>query len=968
MFLHPSVTSQIIDNSSSYVVSEGTTQLLAVITADKGKDNEITRVTSTSEFIFKFGEPNMKKHGQAAYNVVNWLDQKGGAYIVRVLPENAGYSHAFLNIQTKEGTKKVLNSENQLVNYPDVAVRSTISYTTTNNVSEDSLVHELTDTTIKNKTIDGYENHLLLGVYPKGRGAYYNNLGFKLSLTNAYDETYSFRIYNFEVTQVAENGSVQVVEGPFVVSFDPDAVSKGNESLFIKSVINNNSDYLNVMFNEDEYDRLGSIINPNVAPEKLDFLTGITRTVDDAPETYFDEALNLDVDLQIRTHQYNANGEYTGKSNYNMIESNIILTDNTNRTNEYNDGVLYFENSKVALSAFKKNKFIELLDDVFSFKDTDGSDDGSMTDLKTGALAVAYDELKSAMTEYNTAKDTYIASKSNDNFVLLQNAMKTVLAKIKEVNKNIKLTISYAECMNETTILGTEIRTKLKIIVDALDALEIITLGVSNKQTLLTNESVKLASLTGKETEAKLEIIYSVLNAYDEVIKYTKELPSTDVLGSSTEEEATLTAYNKCLTLYTDATDPYLIEGEQDAIVVDLVANVTSTLEKIQTFIKIVSAENSINSIADANTKIVTLKADVVTLVTNAITRVNEATTVEIKNELILNIKKIIDFYEDRIAALKENSYEIKLQNYALPIQLANGHSGTLENATAKEKEKIISNLIISVFNGTIDSSIVDANMCPFDIVLDAGYDTSVKNAIINFVTEVRDDIMALLDTEYPNSPVDSLNYKSTFVTYGGFNVAIFTQYFTVADTRYTGKDIDVTPTYFLASKIPANDITNGVHSTFVGPRRGIINASDFKNLSFNPTDTWKEQFYKNKINYVERDNRRTKFATQLTFQRQNTALSQISNVRALLKIRKEVSAIAEEYIQERMTDDTLTLLDQEINEYLVQWTDNGCCKEITGRVYASDYEKSQNTLNVQIELVFTDIIERININLLVSR
>lgn len=968
MYLHPSVTSQVIDNSSSYVVSEGTTQLLAVVTADRGQDNKIVKLSSSSEYIFQFGQPNMKKYGQAAYNVVNWLDQKGGAYVVRVLPEDAGYAHTFLNVQTKESLKKVLNSENELTNFPNVDVRSTVSYTKSNNTSVDAIQRELSQVE-KTDTIDGYTNHLLLSVFPKGRGSYYNRLGFRLTLTNAYDETYAFRLYNFEVTQIADNGALQVVEGPFTVSFDPDAVSKGNESLFIESVIENNSDYVRVLFNEEVYDKLGTIINKNVSPAKLDLLTGITRIINDAPETYFDTTLNLDVDIQIATHQYNVSGEYTGKSNYNMIESSIIAVDNDNRNNEYLDGKLYYDNSKIALSAFKKNTYEDLIGEIAIIEDKESSG-GDKNELTGGSLNVAYTNLTGTTTAYETAKTTYIANKNDASFNELSSTMKATVNAEKATISQVKSAISYTECMGENSIIGTEIKTKLKIATNKLDKLKIINLSVYSKQQSLSSKSTALASLAGKSEEDTLKVLFNVLNAYDEIVKYIGTLAKTDVLGAIQDYDKVVVSYNECVTLYNDATDPYLLEGESSPIIAKLITNSTVLCDSIQSLLKISEAEITIATIADVNVIVNGVKTNTCSLVADALVAVKAASTIVLKDLLIKIIKSMIDLYSNSLVELKENAYEISLQDYSLPIQLKEGHSGALENATAKESEKIIADLMVNVFNGNIDSSIGDKNLYDIDIILDAGYPAIVKNAIINFVSELRDDIMALLDTELCNSPTDSLNYKSNFLSSynGGCNIAIFTQHLVVADTRYTGKDINVTPTYFLASKIPTNDTANGVHSTFVGPRRGVIEPTSFKKLSFNPTDGWKEQFYKNKINYIEKDNRRTKFATQLTFQKESTALSQISNVRAILKIRKECEGIAQEYIQERMTDDTLTLLDQELNEYLVQWTDNGCCKSISGKVYASDYEKSQNTLNVQIDLVFTDLIERININLIVSR
>ena len=56
------------------------------------------------------------------------------------------------------------------------------------------------------------------------------------------------------------------------------------------------------------------------------------------------------------------------------------------------------------------------------------------------------------------------------------------------------------------------------------------------------------------------------------------------------------------------------------------------------------------------------------------------------------------------------------------------------------------------------------------------------------------------------------------------------------------------------------------------------------------------------------------------------------------------------------------------LNSYLQKWTANRACKTISGKVYASDYDRQQKIARVQIELTFTGVIERIFINLQVNR
>jgi hypothetical protein len=224
---------------------------------------------------------------------------------------------------------------------------------------------------------------------------------------------------------------------------------------------------------------------------------------------------------------------------------------------------------------------------------------------------------------------------------------------------------------------------------------------------------------------------------------------------------------------------------------------------------------------------------------------------------------------------------------------------------------------------------------------------------------------MGIVDTGFQANPQQALDFRKNVMQVSSYMVAIFTQDFVVYD-EYTGKDIKVTSPYYLASKIPSVDESFGLHFPFVGPRRGTI--SGFKKMSFNPTEPWKEQLYKKQINYVEADPKRVKFGSQLTSQTIVSALSNINNVRALLRIKRDVEELAEDYQFEFNDAQTLGAFQYNLNGYLQKWISNRACTSIKGTVYASAYDQQQNVARVKIELVFNSVIERILIDLVVNR
>ena len=73
------------------------------------------------------------------------------------------------------------------------------------------------------------------------------------------------------------------------------------------------------------------------------------------------------------------------------------------------------------------------------------------------------------------------------------------------------------------------------------------------------------------------------------------------------------------------------------------------------------------------------------------------------------------------------------------------------------------------------------------------------------------------------------------------------------------------------------------------------------------------------------------------------------------------------DYIFEYNDSITWSAAQQALNGYLSQWITNRACKDITGTVYASEYDQKQKLLRVKIEMVFTSLIERIAIDLVVN-
>jgi len=104
----------------------------------------------------------------------------------------------------------------------------------------------------------------------------------KLEPYDGLDNNYSFRLYELTVYKKDLDGEFKVISngGPFIVSFDPDAMSSSQESFFIKDVLDKYFDGLSFYFNEKAYEdflseldsNITSVLGASVNPSLVDFL------------------------------------------------------------------------------------------------------------------------------------------------------------------------------------------------------------------------------------------------------------------------------------------------------------------------------------------------------------------------------------------------------------------------------------------------------------------------------------------------------------------------------------------------------------------------------------------------------------------------------------------------------------------------------------------------------------------------
>lgn len=962
-YVFPHVDVKIEDKSFQTTVSEPSAiRYFSPIIAEKGKDNVIQYISGT-EFNPKYGRLNHKLHGQAGYNISKALSSGAGAFVIRVLPEDATYAHVIMNIQSKASKKKVLDVNGNLVDIDNVELRPVLMYQRNANSMENiqaALNYEYS------ATIDGYTNNPVLAIVPEGRGKYYNRYGFRLSPTDQYDETFKFRTYLFETLETNDEGITSIVEGPFLVSLEPDALNLANESLFIGNVVNRYSNVFKVVFNETNYDSLVTSINSEL-PLAVDPIFGTTRVISDQRETFFHPVTLKDEDVHVSLHQYDNDGkvfEYVkGEPVLNMvdfdseIQATILDVDDTIRQLTYAESVQGIETMKLALSRFRSNAYPALVDTLVKFDENQDVTGGRLLEAETKAQE-KFDELEAAEAEYNT-------NMTEAAYLTLIAKLDIYLDAVKELKEVVTEIIYTAKAVGSTTNLLDAV-VELATVEQELGLYDVMKVNVADKvDTILgLNEAIQNSKIMPTSV-VKLETVYNSLFQTNEIIRFIVAMNRDTETEADADIATTRLRYNEAVEAYELANDSYVLPSELDALVLDAINKTEDLLTAVRKTVDLIMVENSLfycKSIADRSERFVleTVQAikDSVNIATNA------ATSADLKADMVDTIKANIASEVAGLNTLSFERYTQDLRKYSNLGSLIGGSDGILETGTEGQRATEAKNLFIKAFKGLIDESILDEDIVEFDLLLDGNFDMDIKHAMTQLITDSREDTAAVLDLGLTPSPAHAIDVRKNQLNIDNSRVFIYGQHFDVYDEN-TNADVTLTTPYFIAGLIPTNERQYGIHQPLAG-RRGVI--SGFENLSWNPNKEWKNELYKNQVNYIEVTKNRTGLGTQLTSQRRNSALSNINNVLKVLQLRRKVKAVTGEHIIELVNEENLANINSDLNDLVAEELNSGAYTSLNVTAYANDYDLAKKIYRVRIEVVFKDIIERIFSNIVVTR
>lgn len=965
----PRVISLIQNDEITYESSGSNLKLFSSFISEKGKDNTIVSITSPSEYISKFGNPSLSKYGQESYNNIKWLKGGGEVLCLRVMPENASYSHAFLDIQTKVSKKEVLDKDGNKVEYDNVFLRPAIFYNDTDNTTL-GLLEETLKTSEDRTSVDGYKNHLIFAVYPEGRGKYYNNLGFRLTLNKQYDSVYDYRIYNFEVVQFNNNGTADIKEGPYFVSFNPDALSSSQESLYIEDVLNNYCTLLKCKCNSDEFVKLAKIINSdaNVNPYDIDPIFCLTKEINDEKQQFYCEQTKKFEDVQMSIYKYDINGnpieDTEGNPVVNTVDSNdvieqsIVVADNSYRKSLYSKYLSSLEDMKKIFNSVDKNTFLSILDDLLLSLDGNTLDGGTIKEDSK--------KLKDYLQEITNSVKIFNTSFLDSDFQKLVNQNKLMTNLIDKIVDDCLRLLNYNKSI-QIDSFTLEIESLLNNALNLKNLKEITDMKAVSKKDEINEVSNKILEIKANgDKYDKEDSIPDILSTLKSKIDYL-----ISVIGDYKFSDSVLVniikAYNSIIDKYNATSDKYLSEASKERLISEIYSDLPSLANDIFNELSITICDLDLyimDSIVNQNLlnaiqKLALLNKQNKSLYSDTISSSKGI------SELKSIIRKNLENQSLEISKMSSLLFTIQLQNVDTACRLGNGSDGDLDDSNQKLKSKTLKSLLVKAYSGLIDDKLTNTRVLPFNFILDANYPIEVKNAIVSLVQDIRRDFLYIADTEFKSNPEQTLQWKKQYFPINTNLVALYAHDFIVYD-EYNAKDIKVTMPYFLSTKIPTIAKNYGLQYPIAGNKRGVIDG--FKSVNFVPNDIYQEKMYNNRINYIISDEKRTKLNSQLTCGSQRTPLSDINNVIMLLQMQRDVKLLVEDYQFEFEDDDTMKNAQYAVNNYLNTYIDNRSCDEISATVYASDYDKKQHVCRVNIKIKFKNIVEVIIVTLDIVR
>ena len=310
----------------------------------------------------------------------------------------------------------------------------------------------------------------------------------------------------------------------------------------------------------------------------------------------------------------------------------------------------------------------------------------------------------------------------------------------------------------------------------------------------------------------------------------------------------------------------------------------------------------------------------------------------------------LFTFYKDSTKLTRYENVKIDPTSVDLTAldahTLSQGSDGDFAKTNVNRWDAMYDRLA-DLFKGSIDASIIDPKLQKFTLTLDACYPLEVKLLMVSW-RKARESEALVLDSCYMYNLANVKSYLSNDLAIDDFGTTIETQCFDVYD-NYTGKNITVTPTYLYSILLPKHINNNGSQTPFAGidvPLNAYIIEGSLKPVIY--SDAEKTEIYDLRGNYIEKEDGKYIFGTNITSQSKYTELSYFNNILVYYEIKaalKSLSALFRFKFTNR--DEDMKTLNKLAESKIEQFKDTKC-KAITVSVERDEtdpYEKTVKTI-----------------------
>lgn len=243
-YSYPHEEVYINDNSSQSLETTTTADTIypyiCVFAGPKGIDNKLINVDSLSAYRSMFGNTNFKKYGQPHLMPEAILSQSNtSVWAMRVMPDDALYANSILSLWYKADEENKafrikFTTRSMGLDYDSELGKEGMTEVLADRDSIIDLADRFDGTAVNGTYVDseGYTQVPLAVFTSIGRGAYGQNLRWRIVSNTDYEKEYGVKMYTFEAIDVENTATVVATQIATIVS-----TTKLSSTVFINDII-----------------------------------------------------------------------------------------------------------------------------------------------------------------------------------------------------------------------------------------------------------------------------------------------------------------------------------------------------------------------------------------------------------------------------------------------------------------------------------------------------------------------------------------------------------------------------------------------------------------------------------------------------------------------------------------------------------------------------------------------------------